>query len=101
MVRKNKVGDRTSERVLEGNGSKLQTVYRFTEGKSNSSLYYYSQGKESVEMIESYSGKTKKAILNIDRMKPKNPEAITIEHPGMGLKIEMTRLKTPTDDSVE
>jgi hypothetical protein len=78
-----------------------QTVYYFGDGKSDGSLYYYSQGKESVEMIESYSGKTKKAILNIDRMNPKNPEVITIEHPGMGLKIEMTRLKTPTDDSVE
>jgi hypothetical protein len=78
-----------------------QTVYYFGNGKSDGSLYYYSHGKESVEMIESYSGKTKKAILNIDRMKPKSPEVISIEHPGMGLKIEMTRLKVPTDDSVE
>ena len=78
----------------------LQTIYQFADAKSTSH-YYYSHGKETVEMIESYTGKSKKAVLNIDRMPPKNPESISIEHPGMGLKIELTRLKVPTDESVE
>lgn len=80
--------------------SEQQTVYQFND-KNTTSLYYYSIGKGTVELIESFSGKSKKAILNIDRMPPKSPESISIEHPGMGLKIEMTRLKVPTDDSVE
>jgi len=80
--------------------SSLQTVYHFTDLKTTS-LYYYSKGKRSVEMIESYSGKTKKAVINIDGMPGKNPEVIYIEHPGMGLKIEMVKLKVATDDSVE
>jgi hypothetical protein len=78
----------------------LQTVYHFKDGKTDN-LYYYSSGKESVEMIESYSGEKKKVIIHIDRMNPKNPEAISIEHPGMDLKIEMVRLKNATDDSME
>jgi len=77
-----------------------QSIYKFNE-KDGTSLYYYSKGKGSVEMIESYTGKSKKAVLTIDRMPPKNPESISIEHPGMGLKISMTRLKTPTDDSMD
>jgi hypothetical protein len=77
-----------------------QTVYQFADEKTTS-LYYYSPGKGTVEMIESYTGKSKRAILNIDRMPPKSPESISIEHPGMALKIELTRLKVPTDDSVE
>jgi len=77
-----------------------QTVYHFKDDKTDN-LYYYSQGKESVELIESYSSEKKKVIVSIDRMKPKNPEVISIEHPGMDLKIEMVRLKIATDDSVE
>jgi len=76
------------------------TVYHFNDVKTTS-LYYYSQGKGTVEMIESYSGKTKKAIISIARMPPKSPEGISIEHPGMDLKIEMVRLKVASDDSVE
>jgi len=76
------------------------TVYDFKDGKTNN-LYYYSTGKKSIEMIESFSGSGKKVIMNIDRMYPKNPEVISIEHPGMDLKIVMTRVKIPTDNGVE
>ena len=77
-----------------------QTIYQFNDGGATN-LYYYSKGKGTVELIESYTGKSKRAILNIDRMPPKSPETISIEHPEMNLKIVMTRLKVPTDDSVE
>jgi hypothetical protein len=76
------------------------TVYDFKDGKTNN-LYYYSAGKKSVEMIESYSGSNKKIIMNIERMYPKSPESIAIEHPGMNLKINMIRVKNSTDNGVE
>ena len=93
-------GNLFADKPLIYSQDSLLTVYQFSDG-STKSLYYFSPGKATVEMIESYSGKTKKAVFHIDRMSPKNPESIAIEHPGMGLKIEMTRLKVPTDDSVE
>lgn len=93
-------GNLFNDRPLVYSDTTEQSIYKFNE-KDGTSLYYYSKGKGTVEMIESYTGRSKKAVLTIDRMPPKNPESISIEHPGMGLKISMTRLKTPTDDSME
>ena len=76
------------------------TVFDFADGRNNN-LYHYNPVTKSVCMIESYKGKSKKVLVNIDSMQDFQPELFSIEHPSLNLKIKMSLLKKITNETVE
>lgn len=76
------------------------TVFNFVDGRTNN-LYHYDLVTKSVTMIESYKGKSKKVLVNIDSMQDLQPEVFSIDHPSLNLKITMSLLKRVTNETVE
>ncbi len=78
----------------------LMTVFNYTAGRTNN-LYHYSKIDNSIVLIESFKGKSRKIIVAVVSTKDAQPEIFSIEHPSLKLKISMSLLKKVSNDTVE